>query len=364
MPKANVYLKSGRTFEPVDPESLNVHDTLPPGTYAVGLSPKGFFLETVSDLHIQGKLYGDVDKKAQRILDTFRDRPNCTGVLLSGDKGCGKTMLSKRVSERAMSEGIVTLVVNTPFCGDAFNTFLTSIRQPAVVIFDEFEKVYESEQQNALLTIFDGTYSSKKLFILTCNEKHRVNSYMLNRPGRIFYALEYKGLDAEFVTEYCHDNLVNKANIQGVVNCSTVFYSFSFDMLKALVEEMNRYDETATQAMQVLNMKPESDFGIYDLTVVRNGSPVVCEGMDGETLHRSPLVTDEHRVYLYAYDEDDKERPADGILEKEVHVMRSSNLVKVDNAKGEFIFKTEKPDTVVVCKRRAPVSRAFDYDAL
>jgi hypothetical protein len=76
-------------------------------------------------------------------------------------------------------------MVNERHIGDDFVHFLQSIDQPCVVIFDEFEKVYSYEEQAALLTMFDGTMSSKKLWILTCNHQHNVNEF-------IGYAAEYK----------------------------------------------------------------------------------------------------------------------------------------------------------------------------
>jgi hypothetical protein len=39
------------------------------------------------------------------------------------------------------------------------------------------------------------------------NDKFKVNQHMRNRPGRIFYMIEYKGLDKQFIREYCQDRL-------------------------------------------------------------------------------------------------------------------------------------------------------------
>ncbi|HRZ82907.1 MAG TPA: hypothetical protein P5069_10620, partial [Candidatus Hydrogenedentes bacterium] len=45
---------------------------------------------------------------------------------------------------------------------EAFNTFMQAIEQPLVVLFDEFEKVYDDQEQQALLTLLDGVYPSNK----------------------------------------------------------------------------------------------------------------------------------------------------------------------------------------------------------
>ncbi len=45
---------------------------------------------------------------------------------------------------------------------------------------------------------------------------------------------------------------------------------FNFDMLKALVEEMNRYNETPTDALAMLNAKPEFDIGWMYITVLKS----------------------------------------------------------------------------------------------
>jgi hypothetical protein len=101
------------------------------------------------------------------------------------------------------------------------------------------------------------------LFVLTCNDKWRVDKHMRNRPGRIFYMLEFKGLDEAFIREYCMDNLKDASlkNIDQICQTASLFGQFNFDMLKALVEEMNRYNESPRDAMRMLNAKPEFDSG-------------------------------------------------------------------------------------------------------
>lgn len=256
------FLKDGNNFRPVDPQSLVMLDTLPVGTYNVGFNPEiGFFLTKIEDFVLPLKTYGQAETQSERIFNTFKERSASTGVMLAGEKGSGKTMLAKKLALRAAAENMPTIVVNDPFFGDGFNRFMQGISQPAVVLFDEFEKVYTSEQQAKMLTLLDGTFNSKKLFVLTCNDKWRVDSHMRNRPGRIYYSLEFRGLEESFIHEYCIDNLRGQERAAGVAAVGKLFGEFNFDMLKALVEEMNRYNETAQQAARMLNLKPESEEG-------------------------------------------------------------------------------------------------------
>lgn len=375
-PCHRVYFQSGRRFTPADPAALNLKDALPPGTYTIGRTETGFFLEQLDNFSLPTRLYGDVDANARRILNTFLGRPSGTGVLLSGNKGSGKTMLAKRIAQLARSElGLIAILISRPLCGEEFNLFLQGIQQPAVVIFDEFEKVYDREAQPKLLTVFDGTYPSKKLFILTCNDRYRVDSHMHNRPGRIFYAIEFGGLGAAFIREYCEDNLKRKQNIPGVVNVGAVFSEFSFDMLKALVEEMNRYDETATQAMRILNIKPQADAGIiYSIKVMRDGKELLADHIYPSTLTHSPLsLFDDFLIGLYLLGEGTRGRrtprqrrePRPGYIgENEEFSVTTADLLSVDSAAGVFTFKTRRPDTVVVFTREAKsASGVVNYDA-
>lgn len=326
------YLKKGQTFWPTPEGAIDLRDHLPVGTYTVRVSMEGFYLEESDDFKLSGKIYGKAPRQADRILATFKDRPNTTGVLLNGEKGSGKTMLAKVISQKAAEMGISTLIVNSSFHGDGFNSFMQSITEPVIVIFDEFEKVYDDKEQEAILTLMDGVYPSKKMFILTVNDKYKVNSHMRNRPGRIFYMIEYKGLDAEFIEEYCRDNLKNQVYVPQVSRLTLLFDSFNFDMLKALVEEMNRYDESPQQAMEMLNAKP------YDAGTIRHnveafidGKKVPSEQVWPSVIRGNPIA---HEALEFRIDTDPSNDEAD-TLDLEVN---QNMLKKIDPDAGTFTY--------------------------
>ena len=356
------YLKDREILWPTEQGVYDVRSKLPVGTYAVGFHDmKGWYLKPMADLRVKGKIYGNTLARAERILNTFHKRPNATGVLSVGEKGSGKTMLTKLTSEKAAEQGIPTIVINTPFTGDSFNLFIQSIDEPCVIIFDEFEKVFDTEQQEAILTLLDGVYPSKKLFMLTANDKYRVNAMMLNRPGRIFYYLEYKGLDEAFIQEYCEDNLKNKDHIPQICRMTLLFDSFNFDMLAALVEEMNRYGESPKQVMEMLNAKPyEAGTIRHNVEATVGGKKVKPDNMYPLQIRGNPIAQEEMEFSITTYADEKAEENGDGTrLELQV---TPSHLKKIDTA-GIFTYVLYEgdPNQVVINIKREEFRRPKNW---
>jgi hypothetical protein len=246
------------------------YDELPPATYLLRVDMmRGFYLELTEDFELPKKLYGNLVPKADRILNTFAQRPGTTGVLLEGEKGSGKTLLTKLISTKGRENGIPTIIVNFSAHGDMFNTFIQKIQQPTIILFDEFEKVYDKDGQQELLTLLDGVFASKKLFLLTSNDYNAIDTHMKNRPGRIYYALKFDGLEPSFIMEYAEDNLKNKKHLQNLGVLSGFIRPMNFDMLQAVVEESNRYDQPPMETLDMLNVRVMGylDYFYYELTV-------------------------------------------------------------------------------------------------
>jgi hypothetical protein len=252
----------------------------------------------------------------------------------------------------AAETGVPTIVINEPWCGEGFNSFMQMIEQPTVILFDEFEKVYDKDDQEKMLTLLDGVYPSKKLFVLTCNDKWRVDSHMRNRPGRIFYSLDFKGLEQDFIIEYCQDNLDNKDQTASVCRVAAMFDQFNFDMLKALVEEMNRYKETASQAMKMLNAKPE--FGgdsKYKVTLQVKGLDIDPEVIEQEVWSGNPLtnrISIDYRVYADMMPSDSEGKTVEPDYDWEDARFDQQDLKQIDASAGKFVFINDNGDRVTL----------------
>jgi SpoVK/Ycf46/Vps4 family AAA+-type ATPase len=372
------YMKSGNTFRIATKESMDLHEVLPAGNYVVKQDPfENFYIEQIENFDVPTKMYGDTIRNTERIISSFWNREKSTGVMLVGEKGSGKTLLSKNICIELAKQSVPTIVINAAWHGDKFNTLIQSIQQPCIVMFDEFEKVYNHDEQEALLTLLDGIYSTKKLFLLTSNDKWRVDGHMRNRPGRIFYMIDFKGLDETFIREYCYDNLAKPdlKTVDTIVNISSVFAAFNFDMLKAMIEEMNRYNESPQEAMRILNVKAEFDSGAaYSVEIYRgdrkadrnspsiwNGTPLSTKEICVSYWFKSKRKADsepvpKNQTLAVTLDSDDEDDEDSGWNERE---FGTDDLVKFNNKTGQFIF--EKNGTTMILMKESP--KYFNFDA-
>src|ERR1700686_4156677 len=189
------YIKNGNMWRVTDEAALDIHKKLPAGNYTLKADQNGnLFLEAIDNFTPLNKYYATTLHNADRIMNTFLDRKSGTGVMLAGEKGSGKTLLAKYLSIMGYANDIPTIVINHPWRGDAFNQILQDIQQPCIVLFDEFEKIYDLKEQEEMLTLLDGVFPSQKLFLLTCNDKWKIDANMRNRPGRIFYMIDFAGI--------------------------------------------------------------------------------------------------------------------------------------------------------------------------
>ena len=231
-------------------------ERLPNAVFSVAFAHDEFFLRPASPFVLPPKTYGKTSPHAKRILGAFASEPRSLGVLLAGEKGSGKTLLAKKV---AIDSGLPVLLISQPFISAEFFLFLQEIDQPAVILFDEFEKVYDEAHQDALLTLFDGAYPlTRKLILLTVNSTLKVREHLRNRPGRLRYMIEFEGLDAAFIKEYCADKLQESKYLKDILRLALTCYSFNFDMLQSIVRELNEFGGDFEEMVEILNAKPPS----------------------------------------------------------------------------------------------------------
>ena len=352
------FFKNGQIFSVAPAEAIDIRKELPVGTYIVGATLEGFYLEITDPFEINFKLYGSILSNSKRILNTYQDRSSSTGVLLAGEKGSGKTLLAKQLSiQGAKDFGMITLIVTKPFGGDGFNTLLQNIEQPCIVLFDEFEKVYDKDQQKEILTLLDGIVTTKKLFVFTVNDHWKIDDHMKNRPGRIYYLLDHEGLEEDFIREFATDNLKNQGHVDLLCRTLILFDKFNFDMLKSLVQEMNRYDESPQDAMRFLNIRPSLIKVKYKVTTTWEG--IDCSNSWGDFAGDPLTYTD----IISVYKPNKKGKKENSPSEEQEIIFSPDRISKMDARTGTFVYEyPEQKIVLTFTKVKMGTFNYYDYD--
>lgn len=262
------------------PDDLKTFDAIPVGNYKVGFSPMaGFYLEDADSFKINEKPYGKHPEKISKVINLYNNIERSVGVLLSGRKGMGKSMFARLLSANfAETHNMPTIIVTEAYPGIV--DFIESIKQECIVMFDEFEKVFDDserkEPQDKLLSLFDGLSQTKRLYIVTVNDIRRVNQFMINRPGRFHYHLQFNYPSLEEIEMYLKDKLDPKYHNQiTLVQRFSNRFDLNYDSLRAIAFELN-LGYSFLETIEDLNISSTENEEIkYDVAIYHSNGLVV-----------------------------------------------------------------------------------------
>lgn len=253
-------------------EDVQTYKELPVATYTIGYHPQmGFWLVKHTNLEInEERIYGSHSRRVDKIFKSFDISDRNFGVILSGKKGIGKSLLARMIADRAIERGLPVIIVDTAIPG--ISNFLGSIDQEVVIIFDEFEKTFarigsdNPDPQVEMLSLFDGTDNGKKLFIITCNDTRKLNEFLINRPGRFHYHFEIGCPTSQEVRAYLEDKLGGnyQEEIEKVVKLAQMA-DITYDSLRAIAFDL-RQGYPLEETLLDLNINYERDT-YFDITV-------------------------------------------------------------------------------------------------
>lgn len=229
-------VESGKRYR-IFNNAITTYDQLPPKTYRVDYDPETriFSLLEAHDFEIpETKIYGQHLDKVKKVLNSMDKMNRNLGVILSGDKGIGKSLFSKCLGLKARKKGIPVILVNEYHEGIA--NFLEEIEQTVMILFDEKKHNCQAE----MLSLFDGVSAGKKLFVITCNEIQSLSQYLINRPGRFHYHFRFLYPTADEIRDYMEDKLDKQYydEIENVIAFS-VRMNLNYDCLRSIAFELN-----------------------------------------------------------------------------------------------------------------------------
>ncbi len=192
-------------------------------------------------------------------------------------------MSSKQIANQ-LNQPIIIVGENKP----QYPPFLNGIPQNITIFIDEYEKTFGNASN--MLTIMDGASNSeyRRVFLLTTNEL-RVESNMIQRPGRVRYLKTFDHLKPAVIKEIVDDILVHKQFTNDCIQFISSLETITVDIVKAVLNEVNIHEEAPTAFETIFNVKKLR--GKYNVSI-REEDGTLTEIASNIGVHPRPMFNE------------------------------------------------------------------------
>ena len=242
-----------------------------PGFYQINKTKEDdHFIELEGPIKkIPGNIYGKTGDRVLRYWKKFIKVDNTLSILLVGDKGSGKSLEADLLCNVAIEKGNMAVLAVTGFEVTEQTIQFLEHYDNIVLYFDEFSKHVRFQTQDLLLSLLTNT-NKRYLVVMTENDINTISNYIRSRPGRAWYRKVFDKLELDIIEDYLTQfpNVTTKFKEELLDKYKSAM-SFSFDHLKALVDEHLDYpEETIDEMLELLNIDIFSKSKKYFLTKV------------------------------------------------------------------------------------------------
>lgn len=201
-------------------------------------------LNISKELTLPEKIYTtpENDKFMKKVLKSYTNNiSGITGVMLSGLKGSGKSVMMKQM---AIKSKLPIILIDKGFRPYALKKLFNLLGDTkCCFIFDEIDKIGEDYDDTYLLSILDGAATTgNHLMVFTCNNENEINDCLIDRCSRIRYWKEFSEMSNNMIAMILKENLNDPKKVAETASfIQKNFKVISFDNVLSFINEINDY---------------------------------------------------------------------------------------------------------------------------
>jgi hypothetical protein len=197
--------------------------------------------ETAKMFTLPTKIYSTEKDEAfiNKVLDKYKiTNSGVLGVMLSGLKGAGKTIMLKQIAIRSE---LPIVLLDREFPEYKFKSLFQGLVNTEVCfVFDEIDKSDSDFEMCDLLQVLDGMNTvGKKLMLFACNDDKKISEFLKDRCSRVRYWKRFDKMSEEMIKQVVNDRINDNERVNEVSDfIYGHFECVSFDNILSFIDEI------------------------------------------------------------------------------------------------------------------------------